>query len=202
MEVAAASGPAGVKLPSEQAMWEGFLAMGQRPEELQNALVQLQSRAEPPDLAFPIICSTLASAAADVEIAAIEELGTLAVTIFGRIAQGGEAGASGLFAAEAIAGYGASIGSAVDAPGAEHGRPDDFGQPDHAAVTRRLCRRRPVCAPGVAAACSPGVSAADASSADAGWINCSACHPVKPSGQEQLPDPVPSDEITPRPSSP
>ena len=106
----------GVKLPSEQVMWEGFLAMGQRPEELQNALVQLQSRSEPPDLAFPIICSTLASAAADVEIAAVEELGTLAVTIFGRIAQGGEAGASGLFAAEAMAGYGASIGSAVDAP--------------------------------------------------------------------------------------
>ena len=106
----------GVKLPSEQVMWEGFLAMGQRPEELQNALVQLQSRSEPPDLAFPIICSTLASAAADVEIAAIEELGTLAATIFGRIAQGGEAGASGLFAAEAMASYGASIGSAVDAP--------------------------------------------------------------------------------------
>ena len=106
----------GVKLPSEQAMWEGFLAMGQRPEELQNALVQLQSRAEPPDLAFPIICSTLASAAADVEIAAVEELGTLAVTIFNRIAKGGEAGASGLFAAEAMASYGASIGSAVDAP--------------------------------------------------------------------------------------
>lgn len=106
----------GVKLPSEQAMWEGFLAMGQRPEELQNALVQLQSRAEPPDLAFPIICSTLASAAADVEIAAVEELGTLAVTIFNRIAKGGEAGASGLFAAEAIASYAASIGSAVDTP--------------------------------------------------------------------------------------
>ncbi len=106
----------GVKLPCEQAMWEGFLAMGQRPEELQNALVQVQSRAEPPDLAFPIICSTLASAAADVEIAAVEELGTLAATIFNRIAQGGEAGASGLFAAEAMAGYAASIGSAVDTP--------------------------------------------------------------------------------------
>lgn len=106
----------GVKLPSEQVMWEGFLAMGQRPEELQNALVQLQSRSEPPDLAFPIICSTLASAAADVEIAAVEELGTLAATIFNRIAKGGEAGASGLFAAEAMASYGASIGSAVDAP--------------------------------------------------------------------------------------
>lgn len=50
------------------------------------------------------------------EIAAIEELGSLAATIFGRIAPGGEAGASGLFAAEAVAGYAASIGSAVDTP--------------------------------------------------------------------------------------
>lgn len=50
------------------------------------------------------------------EIAAVEELGTLASTICDRIAQGGEAGASGLFAAEAIAGYAASIGSTVDTP--------------------------------------------------------------------------------------
>ena len=106
----------GVRLPSEQAMWEGFLTMGQRPEELQNALVQLQSRTEPPDLAFPIICATLASAAADVEIAAVEELGTLAATIFGRIAQGSEAGASGLFGAEAMAYYAESIEGSVDTP--------------------------------------------------------------------------------------
>jgi len=106
----------GVRLPSEQAMWDGFLAMGQRPEELQNALVQLQSRAESPELAFPIICATLASAAADVEIATVEELGSLAAAIFSRIAQASESGASGLFAADAMAGYAERIGAMVDTP--------------------------------------------------------------------------------------
>jgi hypothetical protein len=106
----------GVRLPSEQAMWDGFLAMGQRPEELQNALVQLQSRAESPELAFPIICATLASAAADVEIATVEELGSLAAAIFSPIAQASESGASGLFAADAMACYAESIGAMVDTP--------------------------------------------------------------------------------------
>ena len=78
-------------------MWHGFLALGQRPEELQNALIQLQSRPEPVELAFPIICATLASAAAEVELATIENLGALAQAIFDRIAQGNEAGESGLF---------------------------------------------------------------------------------------------------------
>lgn len=106
----------GVKLPSEAVMWEGFLAVGQRPEELQHALMQLQSRPEPPDFAFPIICTTLASAAAEVEIASIEALGTLAEAIFDRIAQGGEAGGSGLFSGEAIGTYAQQLGVGVDTP--------------------------------------------------------------------------------------
>lgn len=107
---------ADVKLPSEEVMWQGFVTVGHRPEELQNALVQLQSRSEPPDLAFPIICATLASAAAEVELATIENLGTLARAIFDRIAQGSEAGESGLFSAEAISSYSEQVGMAVDTP--------------------------------------------------------------------------------------
>lgn len=38
----------GIKLPSQEVMHQGFLAIGQRPEELQNALVLLQSRPEDP----------------------------------------------------------------------------------------------------------------------------------------------------------
>lgn len=106
----------GVKLPAEAVMWEGFVALGQRPEELQHALMQLQSRPEAPDLAFPIICATLASAAAEVELASIETLGALAGAIFDRIAQGGEAGESGLFSAEAIASYSQQLGVTVDTP--------------------------------------------------------------------------------------
>ena len=106
----------GVKLPSEKVMWDGFVSMGQRPEALQNALVQMQSRDEPPDLAFPIICATLALAAADVEIAAVEALGMLASIIFNRIAQGNDAGESGLFSADAMAYYAERLESCVDTP--------------------------------------------------------------------------------------
>jgi hypothetical protein len=70
---------------------------GQRPEELQNALIQLQSRSEDPYLVFPIICATLASVAAELEIATVESLGTLASVIFDRIVHGNEDGESKLF---------------------------------------------------------------------------------------------------------
>ena len=106
----------GIHLPSEQIMYQGFLMVGQRPEELQSALGLLQSRTEAPDVAFPIICSTLAAAAADVEIATIESLGTLAEAIFDRIASGNESGESRLFSAEALGRYSAQIGMAVDTP--------------------------------------------------------------------------------------
>lgn len=106
----------GIKLPSPAVVWEGFVTLGQRPEELQNALVQLQARPEAPDMAFPIICATLACAAAEVELATIEAQGTLASAIFDRIAQGPEAGASGLFATEAISAYAQQTGVVVDTP--------------------------------------------------------------------------------------
>ena len=106
----------GTKLPSEEVMWQGFVAMGQRPEELQHALIQLQSRPELPDMAFPIICATLASAAADVEIASVDRLGALARVIFDRIAQGNEAGASGLFSGDAMGNYTEQLCMFIDTP--------------------------------------------------------------------------------------
>lgn len=106
----------GIKLPSQDVMYQGFLAVGQRPEELQNALVLLQSRPEAPDMAFPIICTTLAAAASEVEISTIETMGDLASVIFDRIVHGSESGESGLFSAEAINDYSEKIGMAVDTP--------------------------------------------------------------------------------------
>ena len=105
-----------IKLPSQEVMVQGFLAVGQRPEELQSALVLLQSRPEAPDVAFPIICSTLASAAAEVEIATIEGLGALASAIFDRVVSGNESGESKLFSADAINSYSEQIGMPVDTP--------------------------------------------------------------------------------------
>jgi len=106
----------GIKLPSQEVMYQGFRGVGQRPEELQIALVLLQSLHEDADVAFPIICSTLASAAAEVEMAAIEALGGLASAIFDRVVQGNEAGGSGLFSAEAMNGYSEQTGMVVDTP--------------------------------------------------------------------------------------
>ena len=103
-----------VKLPSQDVMLQGFMAMGQRPEELQNALIQLQSRSEDPEVAFPIICATLASSAAELEIATVESLGTLASVIFDRIVHGNEDGESRLFSSEAVANYSEQIGITVD----------------------------------------------------------------------------------------
>jgi hypothetical protein len=77
------------------------------------ALVQLQSAQAPADQAFPIICATLASAAADVELRAIEEFGELGQAVFDFIAQGSETGVSGLFGEEAMASYAARTGGKV-----------------------------------------------------------------------------------------
>lgn len=106
----------GVVLPSAAVAWAGFQLMGHRPEELLKALVQLQTAAAPADQAFPIICATLASVAADVELRAIEEFGELGQAIFARIAEGSESGVSGLFGEEALAAYAERTGSPVQPP--------------------------------------------------------------------------------------
>lgn len=110
----------GVVLPSVAVAWAGFQLMGHRPEELLKALVQLQtasaSASTPADQAFPIICATLASVAADVELRAIEEFGELGQAIFARIAEGNESGVSGLFGEEALAAYAERTGSQVLPP--------------------------------------------------------------------------------------
>ncbi len=105
----------GVKLPSLEQAWRGFQVVGNRPEELLKALVQLQSAQTNADQAFPIICATLATAAADVELRAIEEFGELGKAIFARIAAGKEEGESGLFSAEALVYYAERTGAAVEA---------------------------------------------------------------------------------------
>lgn len=105
-----------VTLPSLEVAWAGFQVMGNRPEELLKALVQLQSVQAPPEQAFAIICATLATAAAEVELRAIDDFGALGKAIFARVAAGKEEGVSGLFSAEALAYYAERTGSPVDTP--------------------------------------------------------------------------------------
>lgn len=114
LERVAASGK--VVLPSLEVAWQGFQQVGHRPEELLKALVQLQTTPAPPDQAFPIICATLAAAAADVELRAVDEMGELGRAVFARIAAGKDDGVTGLFGAEALAEYARRTGSPVEAP--------------------------------------------------------------------------------------
>lgn len=105
----------GTVVPSLDAAWQGFQTMGHRPEELLKALRQLQqAHGADPDTAFRIICATLADAAADVELKAVEEFGELGKAVFERIATGPEDGATGLFGADALAAYAERTGSAVE----------------------------------------------------------------------------------------
>ena len=106
----------GLTLPSLDAAWEGFQALGHRPEELLKALRQLQQvGGTDADTAWHIICATLAGAAADADLKAFDDLGELGKAVFERIASGGEQGISGLFGAESLTFYSERIGSAVDA---------------------------------------------------------------------------------------
>lgn len=114
----------GAQLPGLAVAAAGFRVMGSRPEELLKALRQLQSvQGTPPDAAFPIICQTLAAAAADAELRVIEDFGVLGEAIFARIAAGGDAGATGLFSEQALAEYSRRTGGPVE-PGQVQGLAD------------------------------------------------------------------------------
>ena len=105
-----------VILPSLEVAFSGFQTMGNRPEELLKALVQLQSTTISADQAFPIICATLASAAADSELHALEEFGQLGEALFTRIASGSTEGVSRLYGAESLDFFSKSVNATVEAP--------------------------------------------------------------------------------------
>ncbi len=100
-------------LPSPPVAFEAFNTLGRRPEELIRALRQLQQAApEDADRFLPVIASTLRTAAADVELRKVEDLGVLAGAVFERIARA-EGDATGLFAGEALGEYAAAVGRDV-----------------------------------------------------------------------------------------
>jgi hypothetical protein len=98
-------------LPSQQVATEAFRTLGARPEELLRALRELRAllpAGGDPDEFLPVIAGTLRSAAADVELMKVEQLGGLAMAVFARVASAG-GDAKGLFSAEALAAYGQAI---------------------------------------------------------------------------------------------
>lgn len=105
-----------VILPSLEVAFSGFQTMGNRPEELLKALVQLQSTTISADQAFPIICATLASAAADSELHALDQFGQLGEALFTRIASGPAEGVSRLYGAESLEFFSMRVNANVEAP--------------------------------------------------------------------------------------
>jgi hypothetical protein len=101
-------------LPGLDVMMAGFETLGHRPEDLMKALQQVIQLApeQNADVFFPIIAQTLKSSLADVEISKLEQLGSLAMLVFDRIAQSPSA-VKGLYAAEALASYQAELGREV-----------------------------------------------------------------------------------------
>ncbi len=90
-------------LPSPAVAMQAFQALGNRPEEMIRALRQLHFHlpaGSNPDEHLPVIANTLRSAAADVELMKVEQLGGLATAIFDRIAAT-QADDRGLVSAEA-----------------------------------------------------------------------------------------------------
>ncbi|RCW68542.1 hypothetical protein [Pseudorhodoferax soli] len=102
-------------LPDPRAAIQAFEVLGRRPEELIRALRQLQH--EDPadaDCFLPVIASTFRTAAADVELRKVEDLGILAGAVFDRVASA-DGDVTGLFAGDALSAYSGSAGREVTA---------------------------------------------------------------------------------------
>lgn len=107
----------GDKTPSSEVTEAAFRAMGHRPEELMKALNVLRGLPAGTDANahLPTIAQSLSAAAADIELQKVEALGALAEAVFARIC-GTDGDARGLFTAEALKTYTATLGREVAAP--------------------------------------------------------------------------------------
>lgn len=104
------------RLPSLESAWQGFEALGHRPEDLERALVQFQLARQGTDDEFDLICSTLAAASADVELARADEVaGMLGAIVFESVAAGPDEGTKDLYKGTALKAYADQIGSPVEA---------------------------------------------------------------------------------------
>jgi hypothetical protein len=96
------------KLPFVETAIEAFNTLGNRPEEMLKALRLLLQQDGEPDLFLPGIASTLRSAAANIELEKVEQLGSLARAIFNKIASK-EGDRRGIFSIDAAAEYSKSL---------------------------------------------------------------------------------------------
>lgn len=101
-------------LPSLPVAIASFATLGNRPEEMIKAIRQVQHipAGSNPDEHFPVIAATLRSAAADIELAKVEQLGGLATAIFERVAAA-DGDVKGMFSNDAAAVYTSVLGREV-----------------------------------------------------------------------------------------
>ena len=102
-------------LPALDGAVACFKTLGNRPEELRQALMQMHANASSgigPDQLLPVIANTLRSAAVDIEVSKVEQIGSLAMAVFNRVVRA-DGNARGLFSAEAAAEYAKAVGRKV-----------------------------------------------------------------------------------------
>ena len=109
-------GDAGITpLPSLDGAVACFEILGNRPEEIQQALRQMHANASlglEPDKLLSVVANTLRSKAVDVELGKVERMGGLALAVFSRVARADDL-ARGLFSAAAAADYAKAVGREV-----------------------------------------------------------------------------------------
>jgi len=105
----------GLREPSLQTAFESFKRLGRRPEELMKALFALQNMpdGQDPDADLRAITEGARQYAAVQDLARLDELGLLALAIFGRVARGGGNGVKGLFSEATLEEYGKELGRKV-----------------------------------------------------------------------------------------
>lgn len=101
-----------IKLPSTNALTEGFKTLGYQPLHWQTALEILQTTVGSPDQEFSTICATLSRATAEADIQSIQKLGKLAQAVFDRVAR--RETANGIYADAALKRYGQSLGDGAE----------------------------------------------------------------------------------------
>lgn len=102
-------------LPSLDGAVACFEILGNRPEELRQALGEMHANASSgvePDTLLQVAAKILRSKAVDIELSKVEQIGGLALAIFNRVARA-DAPARGLFSAEAAAEYAKAVGREV-----------------------------------------------------------------------------------------
>lgn len=107
----------GSRKPSLAVTFQSFVKLGRRPEELMKALFALQKMQDfaDADQDLRAITEGVQQTAAGLDLARVDELGPLALAIFGYVCRQGGQGVKKVFSAAMLEEYGAALGRPVGA---------------------------------------------------------------------------------------